>query len=248
MVDAIILAGSGEDTLIKDIENKALLEIKGKYMVQYVIDSLKSAKSVGKVVLIGPDVLKSIFGSDVDAVLNSEKSIIDNVAKGVEFLGENRNIIICTSDIPMISADAIEDFIRQCEEINVDIGYPIIEKSLNDSKYPDAKRTYVKLKDGTFTGGNILYINPNAVKKCYSTARYLVDNRKNLLNMAKIFGIVVFAKLLIGTLGIKTVEKRANKILGVNAKAIMTVYPEVGNDVDKIEDVDFVSKYINKSA
>jgi len=248
MVDAIVLAGVGNGTPINGLGNKALFEIKGKYMVQYVIDSLKSARCVEKIVVIGPNILKSILGDDVDSVLCSEGSIIDNVKKGIEYLGGKRDIIVCTSDIPMVSVEAIEDLVMQCGQMKVDIGYPIIEKSLNDSKYPDAKRTYVKLKDGRFTGGNILYINPVVMNKCYNIAQYLVNNRKNPLKMGRIFGPVIFIKLLLGVLSINTIERRVNRVLDINARAIITSYPEIGNDVDKVEDVDFVNKHINASA
>jgi hypothetical protein len=95
----------------------------------------------------------------------------------LHFLDDNNNVVICTCDIPMVSNKAIEDFVNQCCEKRADIGYPIIEKSLNDIKYPGARRTYVKMRDGTYTGGNIIYASPAAFKKCYRMAERLVENR-----------------------------------------------------------------------
>jgi hypothetical protein len=116
---------------------------------------------------------------------------------------------------------------------------------LNDRKYPDATRTYVKMKEGTYTGGNIIYINPYAMEGCYGVAEELVENRKNAMKMGRVIGLWILLKLALGILKIKNVEKRANKLFGINARAIETSYPEIGNDVDKPDDVEFVNRYIN---
>lgn len=248
MVNAIILAGDSKGFPVKDVANKALIKIKGRFMVEYIIESLRHAKFVDKIIVVGSEELRHAVGDIVTAVIECEDSIIKNTKLGIDFFGENEHIIICTCDIPLVSSEAIDDFIKQCTDKNADIGYPIIEKSLNDRKYPDVKRTYVKMKDGIYTGGNIIYVNPVVIKSCYSIAEELVENRKNAIKMGRTLGIWTLIRLCLGILKIQSVEKRANKILGVNARAIETLYPEIGNDVDKIEDVDFVNKYINISA
>lgn len=249
MVNAIVLAGDtgySEGSLVKNVNNKAFIKLGQKYMVQYIIGSLRHAKCVGKIVVVGPERrLKDAVGDCVDAVLQSEGSIMSNMKKGIAFLSDENCVIICTSDIPLVSSDAIDDFIAQCCDKNIDVGYPIIEKSLNDAKYPEVKRTYVKMKEGIYTGGNIVYINPLIIENCYNAAEYLVKNRKNALKMARILGITILVRLALGILKIKTAEKRVNKLFGINAKAIFTTYPEIGNDVDKIDDVNFVNKYLN---
>jgi hypothetical protein len=103
------------------------------------------------------------------------------------------------------------------------------------------------VKDGTYTGGNIIYINPDALSKCYSIAERLVNTRKNPLSMGRAVGLWILIKLCLGRLSIDSVEKRAGKLFGINARAIKTLYPEIGNDVDKPDDVEFVSKYIHHS-
>jgi GTP:adenosylcobinamide-phosphate guanylyltransferase len=246
MVNAIVLAGDRKESKVKDVENKALLKINGKFMVEYVIDSLNKAANVDRIVVVGPErMLSEAVGSKVDAVLESGDSIMKNTMLGIRHFNEEKDIIVCTSDIPMVSGEAIEDFVDKCVHDGIDIGYPIIEKSLNDAKYPDATRTYVKMKDGTFTGGNIMYINPAALEKCYATAEGLVEERKNALKMARLLGIIILFKMFLGILRIRDVEKRVNRLFKINARAIQTSYPEIGNDVDKMSDVDFMNKYMN---
>lgn len=245
MLNAIVLAGDNTG----GNGSKALIKIKGRYMIEYIIDSLRYSKYIGRIVAVGSkELLEGSIGQKIDGVVQCSDSIIKNVRAGIDYLSDDSHILVCTSDIPMVSSDAINDFAEQCIERNVDVGYPIIEKSLNDTKYPDAKRTYVKMKDGTYTGGNILYINPSVIGSCYDIAEELVQNRKNAIKMGRALGIPVLIGLSMGILSIEAVEKKVNKMFGINAKAIKTLYPEIGNDVDKAADVEFVNKYLSLGA
>lgn len=247
MVDAIILAGEGKN-IVEDLATKALIVIHGKPMIEYVIDSLKGSGCIDRIVIVGPKgPLCKVIGQKVDMIIESEGTIINNLKRGMEFLNCEKHVVACTCDIPMVSAEAIKDFIDCCMEVRVDIGYPIIDKCLNDIKYPDVKRTYVKLKDGIYTGGNIVYINPFIMKDCYEAAIELVGNRKNPLKMARFFGFSILFKLFMGFLSVADVEKRVVKLFGISARAIKTSYPEIGNDVDKIDDIDFVNRNIKNN-
>lgn len=249
MVDAVILAGGGsidrDGGPAEGVMSKALIKIHCRYMIEYIIDSLKQAACVDRIVVVGPPSVGDTVRDRVDAVLPEGSSIMNNVSLAMKYLGCGRHAIICTCDIPLVSGEAIDDFVYTCHNKKVDIGYPIIEKALNDKKYPDAKRTYVKMKDGIYTGGNIVYINPDALNKCYDIAAKLIDNRKSPIKMGRAIGFWTLTKLCMGRLSIDSVEKRACKLFGVNARAIKTMYPEIGNDVDKPGDVEFVNKYIN---
>lgn len=245
MLNAIVLAGDNA----RDNGSKAFIKIKDRYMIEYIIDSLRYSKYINRIVAVGPKgLLDDCLGQRIDGAVECRDSIIKNVRAGIDYLNENSHVLVCTSDIPMVTSRAIDDFTEQCIARNVDVGYPIIEKSLNDTKYPDVKRTYVKMRDGTYTGGNILYINPSVISSCYDMAEELVKNRKNAIKMGRVLGIPVLAELTMGILSIETVENRVNKMFGINARAIKTLYPEIGNDVDKACDVDFVNKYIGLGA
>lgn len=245
MLNAIVLAGDSSN----NNDSKAFIMIKGRYMIEYIIDSLRHSKYVERIVAVGSrELLESRLGSKIDGAVQCRDSIIENVSAGIDYLNETNHVLVCTSDIPMVSSAAIDDFAEQCIRMNVDVGYPIIEKSLNDIKYPDVKRTYVKMKDGTYTGGNIFYINPSAIAACCGIAEELVKNRKNAIKMGKVLGIPVLLELSMGILSIETVEKKVNRMFGINARAIKTLYPEIGNDVDKDVDVEFVNKYLSLGA
>ncbi len=244
-MNAIILAGESKSNKEEAIKNKALIKIKGKYMLEYVLDTLHRVQAVEKIVVVGDkEKLKDALGHKIDYILESENSIVDNAMKALELFPDEKEIIILTCDIPMITVEAIEHFLLESKETGADLAYPVVNKKLNDEKYPEVKRTYVKLKEGQFTGGNAFFLNPEIKYKVKDFFGEMLENRKNPAKMAQILGIGFLIKLALGTLSMVSIKKKVNKLLDINAEVIISPYPEIGNDVDKQSDLDFVEKYL----
>lgn len=241
MVNAVILAGDCED----NGNSKALIKISSKYMVEYVIESLRDSGCVERILIVGNEALKEKIGDKVDEFILARGDILDNAMAAFDSAVRNEMpFIICTSDIPMVKGEAIRDFVEKCQVRNLEFGYPIIDKRLNDLKYPTVKRTYVKMKGGTYTGGNVLYIKPQAVNVFGEKARLIVQNRKNPLRMGRVLGFTFLIRLFMGRLSIMSVEKKLYKKFKLRFGAVITQYPEIGNDVDKPSDFEFVKNYI----
>lgn len=243
MVNAVILSGdTGQDG-----KPKALLKIGPKYMIEYIIKSLRDSECVNKIYVVGDKIIQSEIGNIADGYIDPGKSIVDNIKLAAKQINSGMSYIFCTSDIPMVSGDAIRDFVEKCEAKNTQLGYPIIDKKLNDEKYPDVKRTYVKMREGTYTGGNIIYMTPEAVGRCTAKAELLVEYRKDALKMGRVLGFTFLIRLALGLLTIPAVETKIKSMFDVKGSAILTSYPEIGNDVDKPADIEFVNKYMNKT-
>lgn len=243
MVNAVILAGDSEENGV----SKALKVIYSRYMIEYVINSLKESGCVGRIYIVGDERLKEKVGSLVDGWIRACGGIMENIRCSVEAIGDFETpCIIATSDIPMVKGEAIRDFVEKCQIRSIDLGYPIIDKKLNDQKYPDVKRTYVKMKEGTYTGGNIVYLNPKIVEKCTRKAKQLIEYRKNPFKMGRVLGFTFLIRLALGKLPISKVEDKIQRMFDIRGSAILTDYPEIGNDVDKPSDVEFMNKYLKK--
>ncbi len=161
--DAVILAGApaGSDFYPENGEiSRAMVPIGNKTMLQWVIDALRGSDKIGKVVAIG-----NVDGNGLDLVLAPGESLVKNIRKGVEALDTNEPVLIVSSDIPLITAEAIDDFLSRAERLNADLAYPVLPKTHCEKQYPQFKRTYVKTAEGTFTGGNIMLVRPDFLIK-----------------------------------------------------------------------------------
>ncbi|KAA5805587.1 MULTISPECIES: nucleotidyltransferase family protein [Thermoanaerobacterium] len=239
-MNALILAGSTGD---EKLPEKALIKIKGRYMISYVIDALRGSGKVEKIAVIGDkEKLKCIDG--IDILIEQGSSIIENVVKGIEPFKNDRRVLILTCDIPMLTKEAVIDFIEQSESYNADLCYPIVKREDNERKFPDAKRTYAKIKEGTFTGGNIFYLNPKIIDACIEAAKQFIAFRKKPWKLGQLLGFKILILFAFGRVTISQLERKVSELFNINAKAVISKYPEIGNDVDKDEDVEMANKYI----
>ena len=111
-------------------------------------------------------------------------------------------------------------------------------------KYPENLKTYVKLKEGRFTGGNLFLLNSKKIDNFLEIGKKMLLYRKKPWKMVKILGIFFLVKLILGRLSILDVEKRVASMMGIRGKAVICDYPEVGNDVDKPADLALAIKYM----
>ncbi|MDI3311231.1 MAG: nucleotidyltransferase family protein [Thermoanaerobacterium sp.] len=239
-MNALILAGSTGD---EKLPEKALIKIKDRYMISYVIDALRGSGKVDKIAVVGDrEKLQCIEG--IDILIDQGNSIIENVLKGIEPFKNDRRVLILTCDIPMLTKEAVIDFVEQSESLNADLCYPIVKREDNERKFPDAKRTYAKIKEGTFTGGNIFYINPQIVDACIEAAKQFIAFRKKPWKLGQLLGFKILILFAFGRVTISQLERKVSELFNINAKAVISKYPEIGNDVDKDEDVEMANKYI----
>ena len=244
---ALILAGSkGKDVLAGDGESKALIKIRGKNMVMYVIEVLKQLDFIDETVLVGNNDELAPLEGHVNAIIEQGESLEDNILKGCEHFPEKEHVLILTCDIPMITADAIVDFVENANKLEADFCYPIVSKEDSEKKYPGVHRTFVRLRDGTFTGGNIVLVNNAIIKHSISKAATFLAYRKKPWKLAKVLGISFAVKFIFGSLTIAELEDKVSAIFGIKARAVLSGYPEIGTDVDKVSDLELAEKVLGR--
>ncbi len=241
-VNVILLAGAANNGPLKDVSpvpNEALVEIGGKPMVQYVIDGLRQSKEVRRIVIVAPpgEIEPHVTGENLEFV-PSAGSIVDNVVAAARILPKDEQLLIATCDIPLINGEIVDGLIALCRQREADIYYPIVEKSLGERKYPVVKRTYVTLREGTFTGGNLFLVNPEIVERTADKVRKFLEYRKNPLKMVTLLGVPFLLRyLLFKNLTLQELEQKVSQMWNVRGAVIICPWPEVGIDVDKPSDL-----------
>lgn len=238
-VDAIVLAGGDGEALGLTDSVKGFFVIAGKPMLEWVVDALSEAKAIRRIVVVVPDgshlsanVRKKLF-----AIAESDGSFSENMVAGIDATQSDRHIIGVTGDIPTLSPEAIDDFIAKTFERNADFSYPLISKETMEQQFPGSVRTFVKVKGGSFTGGNMMVGSPELAKKIREIMQTLFETRKSPLKMAKVVGAKFAVKLATGNLVVSEVEDKMAEIFGGPCAAIYTDFASIGADVDKLADV-----------
>lgn len=246
-LDAVVLAGAdnhGSLAACTDTPYEAMIDIQGRPMVEYVVDALRNSPHVDRIVVVGPEhVLGPVLDGKVYRVAQCGHAIVENLIIGIELLQPVGKILVVTGDIPLLTTAAIDDFIDRCSGREAAVYYPICRKEANEAKYPGMHRTYANLKEGVFTGGNIFVLDPAVVIRWRRKIEEAVAVRKSVVGMAKLLGLRLMLKFLLGRLSLREAEERVAKVLGCPVAAVETTYAEIGVDVDKPSDLELVTRH-----
>lgn len=252
--DAVILAGGESSSELRKIapyDNEALIVI-GKYpMIYYVYHALAASPMIDKIVISGPvESLRSIFSREENLYfVNGGSNAVESFAAAVQVLqekGVSEQVLILPTDIPFITTEAIEDFLTRCEKLGADFCYPVTSKAINEARFPGVTRTYVRLKEGIFTGGNLFLIRSKIIEPSLDLAVKLVERRKNPIAMARLFGLGLVLSYLVRQLSIPAVERRFYQMTGIKGRALISNYAEIGVDVDKPSDLLMAQEHLEE--
>lgn len=250
MIDALVLAGSPNSGPLRECSParyEALIPIGSRTMVEYVVDALLSSCRVARIAVVGPqDELKNLFADRRRVtVVNAGAGMVENVERGLAHLPGARRVLLATCDIPLITTQAIEDFLDLCRDQEADLYYPIIPQEVVEGRFSQVTRTYVTLKDGRYTGGNLFLINPEAIQRCISTGQQIVQARKSPLRLSRIIGFTFLLKFLLRRVTLEEAQEKVSRLLGVRGVVVVSGYPEVGVDVDKPSDLSLVEETLD---
>ncbi|HUU54210.1 MAG TPA: nucleotidyltransferase family protein [Armatimonadota bacterium] len=242
MLDAVVLAGGvdrGEIAEETGVVYRPLLEVGGQSIVQRVLAALRGATSVDRVVLVAPNAVQEVVGEEaVDVRVAAGESFVDNIANGVAAASpEVDSVLIITGDLPLLTPAAVNDLAQQAEAVRADVVYPIIAKDSCERAFPGGKRTYVTLREGTFTGGNGVVMARSFIQERRPLIQQLFAARKNPIKLASMFGLAFIFGLLTHRLTLADLEARAGEIIGGRVAAVISPYAELGFDVDKLADL-----------
>ncbi|MCL6560378.1 MAG: nucleotidyltransferase family protein [Firmicutes bacterium] len=246
MVDAVVLAGSLNDGPLKECSParfEALIPVGKKAMVEYVVEALLSSAKVGKIQVIGPvdELAPRLVGERV-AVTGAAGGIMENIETGLDQFPGSPRVLLVTSDIPLLTPQAVDNFIDLCGDMKADLYYPVISRQVVEKRFASTRRTYVTLKEGVFTGGNLFLLNPAVFKQCVENGRKIIDLRKSPLGLCRLLGFGFVLKFLTRTLTLHEAQKKVSQLLGIKGAAVISNYPEVGVDVDKPGDLELVNR------
>lgn len=188
-LDAIVLAGtdSNPKRMIQD-QNKAFLEVGGEVLVRRVVKALLDASTIGKIFVVGPierleEALSGLPGEVV--VVGQAGQMLSNAWAAIhvseelhrEQTGQDdamRPLLFISSDLPLISSAAVDDFVGRCARIDgrSTVKYAMLAGVADESSlkpfYPEPgqsgiHRPYVNFSDCRLRLANIYVGRPRGL-------------------------------------------------------------------------------------
>ncbi len=245
-IDVVVLAGGDASQVDPAFSGpKSLIDIGGRPMVSYVMDALAGSTGLRQVVIALPEgVDQAPFAALGGLVVEGTTGVVDAIKKSILKLGPDGYVLIVSSDAPMINSDAIDDFTNDCRLEEAQVYYSIIRREDTEAVFPETRRTYMKLRDGTFTGGNVHLFEKATFMRNIENGNRLFNLRKNPISLVSLLGIGFVLKYLTGRLNLETLERKARELLGASVRAVVTTHPELAVDVDKADDLRLVQAHL----
>jgi len=239
---AIVTAGGipkPEDPLYEYTQgqSKALLEIAGKPMVQWVLDAVGASEKIEKVVIVGLDPESGVSCQKPLTYIPNQGSMLDNVRasidKVVELNPDADLILMVSSDIPALTTEMVDWSIKTALETEDDLYYNLITKEVMEARYPGSNRSYIKFSDAEICGGDMNLARASVASGNDDLWERLISARKNPFKQAALFGYSTLFLLLTRRLSIHDAAPRISKQIGIRGRAVFCPYAELAMDVDK---------------
>jgi GTP:adenosylcobinamide-phosphate guanylyltransferase len=241
-MDAIVTAGGipqpGEPLYEFTLgASKAMLDVAGKPMIQWVIDALEGAQTIDGIVVIGLPPESEIKSTKVKVRISNQGGMVDNIRSGVNKVLEEkpdaRHVLIVSSDIPTITSEMVDWVVNAAMQTDLEAYYNVIERDVMEKRFPGSKRSYTRLRDVEVCGGDMNLIKTSLVTQNEELWNKLVAARKNVFKQAALIGYDTLFLLIFRLVDLDGAVKKAAKRLKLTGKAILCPYAEVGMDVDK---------------
>ncbi len=247
-MDCLILAGGKSSPEMKSetgCEFRADLPINGVKMVEFVANTIhESLPALQSIVIVGTKV--EPFKHAVPG-----NSFLDSLKNGMSQI-ETETFLIATADLPFLKPESVKEFVNLAD-YQAALNWPIIPIEICKEKFPNMKRTTLKLREGRFTGGNLALCNKQLMEQIFPTLQTAYQNRKSVFKLASQIGYstlfrVLAGQLLPASLPLKTLESKITRFLGAPVKAVVCHGADLGADVDTLEHYQLAKNLIENQA
>jgi GTP:adenosylcobinamide-phosphate guanylyltransferase len=241
-MDAIVIAGGiprPEDPLYtySNGDSKALIDVAGKPMIQWVLDALGGAKRVSNVIIVGLSAKSDLTCKKPLHYVSNQGRMLANIVAGVnkalEINKRNKYVLIVSSDIPALKSDMVDWLVDTCMETKDDMYYGVCPREVMEARFPDSKRTYTHLKDMDVCGADINITHVSMATEHLDMWESLIGSRKSPLRQASLIGFGTLFALFTRRLTLEDAVQRVCERIGIQGRAIVWDHAEPCMDVDK---------------
>ncbi len=256
-VNVLVLMGQNpnEDNPIcsqEKVLHKALALVNKKPIIYYVLKALKEAKSVRDITICTntniqlEEHLPQTLLKGVTQTFLCADTPAGTVEKHVNDNKVTLPLFVITSDLALLNADIVDDFVKKALRDSEDINVGFINMTHLKTAFPETKRTYIKCRDGWFSSCNLFLFKNSKAKKIFKECELLSQYRKNMLKLVYHIGIWRCISYFFRFQRLKSAMNAFTSKYDISCAPILLEHANVGVDVDKIEDLELVRQYMIK--
>jgi molybdopterin-guanine dinucleotide biosynthesis protein A len=254
-MDAIVIAGGipqPQDALYSYShgDSKALIDVAGKPMVQWVLDALSDAKNVNHVIVIGLSAKNELVCKKPVHYISNQGRMLANIVAGVnkalELNKKTQYVLVVSSDIPAVKAEHVDWLVNTCMETKDDLYYGVCPRDVMETRFLNSKRTYTHLKGMDVCGADMNITHVRMATEHLDMWETLIGSRKSPLKQAGIIGFGTLFALFMRRLTLEDAVQRVGDRIGIKGRAIVWQNAEPCMDVDKPHQLELLREDLAK--
>jgi GTP:adenosylcobinamide-phosphate guanylyltransferase len=257
-MDAIVTAGGiplPEDPLYPYTQghSKAMLDVAGKPMIQWVLDALSASQKVDNIIILGMTEKSGLTSLRKPThYLPSEGRMLANIVAGIqkslELNPKTEYVLIVSSDIPALTGEMVDWLVDEIEKTPADIYYGVIPRTVMEERFPDSRRTWTHLKDMAVCGADINASHVRMATEHLDTWDELIGKRKSPLKQAATIGFGTLFLMVLRQLTLGDLVRRVCDRIGIRGRAVVWSWAQAGMDVDKPHQLEIMRTYLATQA
>lgn len=241
-MDAIVTAGgipqSGDPLYTySNGDSKALIDVAGKPMVQWILDALGNSKKVDRVIVIGLTPKSGLTCKKPLHYISNQGRMLANIVAGVnkalELNRKTEYVLLVSSDIPALKGEMVDWLVNTAMKTKDDLYYGVCPREVMEARYPTSNRTYTRLKDMEVCGADVNIIHVSMTTDHLDTWEQLIGNRKSPLRQAAVIGWDTLYQLFTRQFTLQALVERASQRIGIKGRVLIWSQAEPCMDVDK---------------
>jgi len=231
---------------------KAFAPVGGQPMVLRVLDALMGCEQVSTILLCGPPEallaqcpeLEQRIESGKVGWIRNQNSPSQSAAAGLVQVAEDQRVFLTTADHALLSTEIVAYFLQKSIECDGDATVGMIRHETIQHRFPQNRRTIIRLADANLCGCNLFTFNPRGrgLVTFWQQAEALRKRPWRLVS--QVLGWQAVWAYLRGNLSLDQAMHTVSQKSGVKVAPVMMPFAEAGIDVDKPTDWQLVESVL----
>ena len=233
-----MLAGQrpGPDRLASHFEEKykSLVTVDGEAMITRVVRCLNATPEISRIIILSqvPEALRAAVDAGGGATLMTGGGGISSSIKAVAGTQDAPwPLLVTTADHPLLDPAMISQFL--CDSGTDDLAVAMVEKQVMLAVFPKAQRTWLKFRDGHWSGANLFALRTERVRAALDIWSAAEQDRKTAWKLFLHFGPWLALRAITRTIGLANALTQAGQRFGLTIRLVPMKDPIAAIDVDK---------------
>ena len=147
-------------------------------------------------------------------------------------------LLLTTADHVLLDRAMLDQFIG--EATGADIAVAMVERASMLARYPQSRRTWLKFRDGGWSGANIFWFGSGKARPVIALWQEVEQDRKKGWKILSAFGPLALIGALLRISTLRGGMARVGRRFGLVARLVAMAQPDACIDADKQADVDLI--------